>query len=74
MTTKKHVKEISEQVSRSVGKRATTNERVGRKIQTVMQKWLSEEVDIEIKQKFNSSQEECADLISSNPRFERFNN
>jgi len=56
--------EISEQVKPSGWKESDGMKEWDEKFRPVMQKWLSEEVDIQTKI-FN--QEECADLISSNP-------
>ena len=56
--------EISEQVKPSDWKEGDSMEAWDKKFRPVMQKWLSEEVDIQTK---IFSQEECADLISSNP-------
>jgi hypothetical protein len=56
--------EISEQVKPSGWKESDGMKEWDEKFRPVMQKWLSEEVDIDTKI-FN--QEECADLISSNP-------
>ena len=56
--------EISEQVKPSDWKEGDNMTKWDEKFRPVMQKWLSEEVDIQTKI-FN--QEECADLISSNP-------
>ena len=56
--------EISEQVKPSGWKEGDSMKEWDEKFRPVMQKWLSEEVDIDTKI-FN--QEECADLISSNP-------
>lgn len=56
--------EISEQVKPTDFKGPDDMEAWDEAFRPVMQKWLSEEVDIQTKI-FN--QEECADLISSNP-------
>ena len=56
--------EISEQVKPAKWKESDGMKEWDEKFRPVMQKWLSEEVDIQTKI-FN--QEECADLISSNP-------
>lgn len=56
--------EISEQVKPSGWKEGDDMKEWDDKFRPVMQKWLSEEVDIDTK---IFSQEECADLISSNP-------
>ncbi len=56
--------EISEQVKPANWKESDGMGVWDEKFRPVMQKWLSEEVDIQTKI-FN--QEECADLISSNP-------
>ena len=56
--------EISEQVKPTDWKESDGMEVWDEAFRPVMQKWLSEEVDIQTKI-FN--QEECADLISSNP-------
>ena len=56
--------EISEQVKPAKWKESDGMEVWDEKFRPVMQKWLSEEVDIQTK---IFSQEECADLISSNP-------
>jgi len=56
--------EISEQTKPEGWKEGDSTEEWDEKFRPVMQKWLSEEVDIQTKI-FN--QEECADLISSNP-------
>ena len=56
--------EISEQVKPSGWKESDGMKEWDEKFRPVMQKWLSEEVDIDTK---IFSQEECADLISSNP-------
>ena len=56
--------EISEQVKPSDWKEGDNMKEWDEKFRPVMQKWLSEEVDIDTK---IFSQEECADLISSNP-------
>lgn len=56
--------EISEQVKPSGWKESDGMKEWDEKFRPVMQKWLSEDVDIDTKI-FN--QEECADLISSNP-------
>ena len=56
--------EISEQVKPADWKESDGMKEWDEAFRPVMQKWLSEEVDIQTKI-FN--QEECADLISSNP-------
>ena len=56
--------EISEQVKPTDWKESDGMKEWDGKFRPVMQKWLSEEVNIQTKI-FN--QEECADLISSNP-------
>jgi hypothetical protein len=56
--------EISEQVKPTDWKESDGMKEWDGKFRPVMQKWLSEEVDIDTKI-FN--QEECADLILSNP-------
>ena len=56
--------EISEQVKPANWKEGDDMKEWDEKFRPVMQKWLSEEVDIDTK---IFSQEECADLISSNP-------
>ena len=56
--------ESSEQVKPTDWKEGDSMTKWDEKFRPVMQKWLSEEVDIDTKI-FN--QEECADLISSNP-------
>ena len=56
--------EISEQVKPTEWKESDGMEVWDEKFRPVMQKWLTEEVDIQTK---IFSQEECADLISSNP-------
>ena len=56
--------EISEQVKPTDWKESDGMKEWDEKFRPVMQKWLSEEVDIDTK---IFSQEECADLISSNP-------
>ena len=56
--------EISEQVKPAKWKEGDNMKEWDEKFRPVMQKWLSEEVNIQTKI-FN--QEECADLISSNP-------
>jgi hypothetical protein len=56
--------EISEQVKPTDWKEGDGMEAWDKAFRPVMQKWLAEEVDIQTKI-FN--QEECADLISSNP-------
>ena len=56
--------EISEQVKPTDWKEGDSMKEWDEAFRPVMQKWLSEEVDIDTKI-FN--QEECADLISSNP-------
>ncbi len=56
--------EISEQVKPSGWKEGDNMKEWDEAFRPVMQKWLSEEVDIQTK---IFSQEECADLISSNP-------
>ena len=56
--------EISEQVKPTGWKESDGMKEWDEKFRPVMQKWLSEEVDIQTK---IFSQEECADLISSNP-------
>lgn len=56
--------EISEQVKPAKWKESDGMEEWDEKYRPVMQKWLSEDVDIDTK---IFSQEECADLISSNP-------
>ena len=56
--------EISEQVKPTDWKEGDSMTKWDEAFRPVMQKWLSEEIDIETKI-FN--QEECADLISSNP-------
>ena len=56
--------EISEQVKPTDWKESDGMESWDEKFRPVMQKWLSEEVDINTKI-FNK--EECADFISSNP-------
>ncbi len=56
--------EISEQVKPTDWKESDGMKEWDEKFRPVMQKWLSEEVDIQTK---IFSQEECADLISSNP-------
>ena len=56
--------EISEQVKPTDWKEGDNMKEWDEKFRPVMQKWLSEEVDIQTK---IFSQEECADLISSNP-------
>jgi len=57
-------KEISEQVKPANWKESDGMKEWDEKFRPVMQKWLDEEIDIQTKI-FN--QEECADLISSNP-------
>ena len=56
--------EISEQVKPTGWKESDGMKEWDEKFRPVMQKWLSEDVDIDTK---IFSQEECADLISSNP-------
>ena len=56
--------EISEQVKPAKWKEGDNMKEWDEKFRPVMQKWLTEETDIETK---IFSQEECADLISSNP-------
>ena len=56
--------EISEQVKPSDWKEGDNMKEWDEKFRPVMQKWLVEETDIDTK---IFSQEECADLISSNP-------
>ena len=56
--------EISEQVKPANWKEGDNMKEWDEKFRPVMQKWLSEEADINTK---IFSQEECADLISSNP-------
>ena len=56
--------EISEQVKPTGWEESDGMEVWDEKFRPVMQKWLAEEVDIDTK---IFSQEECADLISSNP-------
>lgn len=56
--------EISEQVKPAKWKESDGMEEWDEKFRPVMQKWLSEETEIDTK---IFSQEECADLISSNP-------
>ena len=56
--------EISEQVKPTDWKEGDSMTKWDEAFRPVMQKWLAEEVDIQTKI-FN--QEECADLISSNP-------
>ena len=56
--------EISEQVKPSGWKEGDNMKEWDEKFRPVMQKWLVEETDIDTK---IFSQEECADLISSNP-------
>ena len=56
--------EISEQVKPTDWKEGDSMKEWDEKFRPVMQNWLSEEVDIDTK---IFSQEECADLISSNP-------
>ena len=56
--------EISEQVKPTDWKEGDNMKEWDEKFRPVMQKWLVEEVDINTK---IFSQEECADLISSNP-------
>ena len=56
--------EISEQVKPAKWEESDGMKEWDEKFRPVMQKWLAEEVDIQTKI-FN--QEECADLISSNP-------
>src|SRR5690554_3446568 len=56
--------EISEQVKPTDWKEGDSTKEWDEAFRPVMQKWLAEEVDIQTKI-FN--QEECADLISSNP-------
>jgi hypothetical protein len=56
--------EISEQVKPANWKESDGMKEWDKKFRPVMQKWLVEEIELETKI-FN--QEECADLISSNP-------
>lgn len=56
--------EISEQVKPSDWKEGDNMKEWDEKFRPVMQKWLNEETEIDTK---IFSQEECADLISSNP-------
>ena len=56
--------EISEQTKPDGWKEGDSMKEWDEKFRPVMQKWLSEEVDIDTK---IFTQEECADLISSNP-------
>jgi len=56
--------EISEQVKPTGWKESDGMKDWDEKFRPVMQKWLSEDVDIDTK---IFSKEECADLISSNP-------
>jgi len=56
--------EISEQVKPANWKEGDSMKEWDEAFRPVMQKWLSEEVDIDTK---IFTQEECADLISSNP-------
>lgn len=56
--------EISEQVKPANWKEGDSMKEWDEAFRPVMQKWLSEEIELETKI-FN--QEECADLISSNP-------
>ena len=56
--------EISEQVKPNDWKEGDNMKEWDEAFRPVMQKWLSEEVDIQTK---IFSQDECADLISSNP-------
>jgi hypothetical protein len=56
--------EIAEQTKPDGWKEGDSTKEWDEKFRPVMQKWLAEEVDIQTKI-FN--QEECADLISSNP-------
>ena len=56
--------EISEQVKPTGWKESDGMEVWDKKFRPVMQKWLVEEIELETK---IYSQEECADLISSNP-------
>ena len=56
--------EISEQVKPSGWKEGDNMKEWDEKFRPVMQKWLVEKTDIDTK---IFSQEECADLISSNP-------
>lgn len=56
--------EISEQVKPAKWKESDGMEEWDEKFRPVMQKWLSEETEIDTK---IFSKEECADLISSNP-------
>ena len=56
--------EISEQVKPTDWKEGDSTTKWDEAFRPVMQKWLSEEVDIQTK---IFTQEECADLISSNP-------
>ena len=56
--------EISEQVKPANWKEGDSTKEWDEAFRPVMQKWLAEEVDIETR---IFTQEECADLISSNP-------
>ena len=56
--------EISEQVKPANWKEGDSVKEWDEAFRPVMQKWLSEEIELETK---IFSQEECADLISSNP-------